>query len=347
MSTQEKITVFYHSPCLDGSTAAWAAYKKWGEEAHYIGINHGDMEDQKKQILSNIDEDMHVIFADYTPPHALMDEIANKVAEITIYDHHASAIRSMEGYKNDKVTTVFDEDRSGAAIVYDELFPKRKRPQVVDLAQMIDLEHSNRKDFFAISAYLDSLPIDHIGEALKSLDDVNELSLEKIIERGQPIRQYLATSIEKALDSMAWTKVSILPGTDPIYVPIINANPQYLGREFSIRLRELAEKSPPGFVALCWYEDKGEVRVSVRTNGIPDAGKVAAHIGSVELKHGHGGGGHSASAAAQFEIDQFNSLFRRFTQQEVFNAHQSTSVVVENPSAEEVGRAPRKRGSAK
>ena len=344
MTNQEKITVFYHAPCLDGSAAAWAAYKKWGDGAQYIGINHASLEATKRLILDNVDEDTHAVFADYTPPRQLMDEIAGRVKAVSVYDHHASAIRAMDGYRNDKVTMVFDEDRSGAAIVYDELFNKRRRPQVVELAQMIDLEQTNRKDFFSIAAYLDSLPIADINEAVESLDKVNDWALEEIIKRGQSIRGYHATAIEKAIDSMVWTKASVLPNTDPVYVPLINANPHHLGREFSIRLRELAEKSPPGFAALSWYEDKGIVRVSVRTNAIPDAGKIAAHIGSKELGYGLGGGGHPASAAAQFTVEQFNKLFPRMTQQDVFKELSERSLVVETPQAEPIETTSKSRG---
>lgn len=346
MPNKEKITVFYHSPCLDGAAAAWSAYKKWGDDAQYVGINHDSLDETKKLILKYADADTHVVFADYTPQRQLMDEIASNVKCVDIYDHHASAIQAMEGYSNDKVNAVFDENRSGAGIVYDALFNKR-RPLLINLIEMIDLEKVDSINFFAIAAYLDSLPIANIGEAVKSFDEVNKVSLDKITQIGQHIRRSNALSIEKAIDSMVWTKVSIVPDTDPIYVPIINANPQYLGREFSIRLRQLAEKNAPGFVALSWYEDKGTVRVSVRTNGIPDAGKVAAHIGSKQLGYGLGGGGHHTSAAAQFTVEQFNKMLPRMTQKEIIKELSEKTLVVENPSAKEIGHQPERKSRAK
>lgn len=349
---QEKVTVFYHSPCLDGAAAAWAAYQKWGDAAQYIGINHDKSENIRDLIMQNIDGDTHVVFADFTPPvnHAddppwkLMDDIADHVKQVTVYDHHHSAIGDMDGYENSKVKLVFDEERSGASIVYNELFPRKKLPQAVELAEMIDLEHASRKDFFSIAAYIDSLPISTITEAVQSFEQVNNQSMDDIIKQGQSIRRYHAISIDKTIASASWTKIQILPNTDAVYVPIINANPHHLGREFNIRLRQLAEKSAPGFVALSWFEDKGLVRVSVRTNGVPDAGKIAAHIGSSGL----GGGGHSNSAAAQFTIDQFNSAFKRLRQEEVVQAitQPAEGFVIDEPEAKQVGRRRSAQGKA-
>src|ERR1700761_8976751 len=101
MADGEKISVFYHAPCLDGAAAAWSAYKKWGDEAQYIGINHGPLEETKKLILDHIDPETHVVFADYAPPRPLMDAIACDAKDVVIYDHHASAIRALKDYHHD------------------------------------------------------------------------------------------------------------------------------------------------------------------------------------------------------------------------------------------------------
>ncbi len=341
-AANEKVTVFYHSPCLDGAAAAWAAHKKWGDSAQYVGINHDKSENIRELIMQNVDEDTHVVFADFTPPvnhkqtpsWQLMDEIADTVKHVSVYDHHASAISDMQGYKNDKVRLVMDESRSGASIVFNELFPRKKMPQAVELAEMIDLEHTHKADFFSIAAYVDSLPIHTVTDAIESFEQVNNTALADIVKQGKSIRRSNAIGIEKTMGSASWTNIQIMPKTAPIYVPVINANPQLLGREFNIRLRELAEKSAPGFMALSWFEDKGVVRVSVRTNGVPDAGKIAAYIGSKGL----GGGGHHNSAAAQFTVDQFNELFKRQTREQVIEAiNQQPPFEIEEPAAKQVG----------
>lgn len=332
-NTSEKVVVFYHHPCLDGAASAWVAHEKWGDNAQYIGINHGDSDYIRDRIIQNIDADTHVVFADYTPPRKLMDEIVEACKDVAIYDHHATAINDMKGYSNKKVKAVFDSGRSGASITYNELFPRKRLPQAVELAEMIDLEQTHKGDYFTVAAYVDSLPIGSLNEAIQSFGQVNNMKLEDIIKQGKSIRRSNAIAIDKTIASAGWTKTQILPGTEPVYIPIINANPQLLGREYNIRLREMAESSAPGFTVLSWFEDKGVVRVSVRTNGVPDAGKVAEHIG----KHGLGGGGHRDSAAAQFTIDEFNKAFHRKTQQQVVDDLANTEMVIDDPAGQKVG----------
>ncbi len=321
----EKVTIFYHDPCLDGAAAAWAAYKKWKDTALYVGINHASIEATQQLIRRNIDGNTLVIFADFSPPRTILDELAAASESIEIYDHHASAIRDLAGYKNEKVSMYMDVGRSGGAILHDALFGNCKRPQVIEHAQMIDLEQTSRRNFFPIAAYYDSLSLSDINEIVASLNDVDKTPLDKIVARGQSIRRSNSTAIEKAMESRVWTKVAILLGTQPVYVPMINTNLQFMGREYSIRLRQLAEATAPGFVAFSWWEDKGIVRLSVRSNGMPDAGQVASHLGNKALGHGLGGGGHPTSAAAQFTVEQFNRMFPRITQQEAVQALQSTA----------------------
>jgi hypothetical protein len=245
---------------------------------------------------------------------------------------------------------VLDESRSGASITYNELFPRKRLPQAIELAEMIDLEQTHKRDFFTVAAYVDSLPINSLNEAIHSCEQINGMRIEDIIQQGRSIRRSNAIAIDKTMDSASWTKVQILPDTNPVYVPVINANPQLLGREYSIRLREMAEKSAPGFTSFSWFEDKGVVRVSVRTNGIPDAGKVASYIG----KFGLGGGGHHDSAAAQFTVEQFNAAFKRETQQQVVANSmnltvESDDMTIEEPQAQQAGRkrASRSKGTGK
>src|SRR5687768_10125587 len=190
--TPEKVVVFYHSPCLDGAAAAWTAHQKWGDNAQYIGINHDKNDTIRDLIFQNVDAETHVVFADFTPPvnhkedppWQLMNDIADAVKKVTVYDHHKSAIEDMEGYSHDKVKLVFDEGRSGASIVYNELFPRKRLPQAVELAEMIDLERASKKDFFSIAAYIDSLPIGTINQAVQSFEQVNTMPMDEIIKQG-------------------------------------------------------------------------------------------------------------------------------------------------------------------
>ena len=39
----KNIVVVYHGDCTDGFSAAWAAWKKFGNKAEYLGIDPGEL----------------------------------------------------------------------------------------------------------------------------------------------------------------------------------------------------------------------------------------------------------------------------------------------------------------
>ena len=313
-----KIAVFYHFPCIDGAAAAWVAYQHWGDDAAYIGVQHGSRELLLKTVDAAVDDGTDVVFADFCPHRELMEYIAERAHSVTIYDHHVSALREMEHFRHPKVRLVLDKQRSGSAIVWDELFANRPRPPAIELVQHVDLEDDSHAHFLPIAAYVDSFDMGDIGnggmaEINAIFATMNGLSADAVVKEGNRLLHAPdhRDAIRKALDSMYWTRLQILPGAVPANVPIVHANIQQLGREFSLRFKDLARDCSSG-VALSWYEDGDIVRVSVRSGGEPDASEVAAHIG----RQGLGGGGHRTSAAAQFTRDQFAQQFRRLTEEE-------------------------------
>lgn len=338
----KKTVVFYHSPCLDGSAAAWMAYKKYGDEATYVGINHDGPDAIKKQILAQIDKNTDVVFADYSPYALIMDEVLDHAGSITIYDHHDMAINKMTEYlrRNDiempngklvtelrgkPVTMVFDRSRSGGVVVHDELFPGTKRPALLDLIQKIDFEHyaipgklrgeKAKDDFFSKAAYLDRIShgASGIKEIVAAFDAAARLSPQELIDRGAEDHQRNKVATEEAVANMQGVRIPVMVEADaePLWVlaPILSANLQQCGREFIARLRELAAEAPARVALSHFVDEKGIHRVSVRTNGFPNASDVAAHLGSRALGNGLGGGGARTSAAAQFNEEQFTHMF--------------------------------------
>lgn len=341
----KKTVVFYHAPCLDGSAAAWMAYKKYGDEATYVGINHDGPDAIKKQILDRIDENTDVVFVDYSPYALIMDDLLDHARSITTYDHHAMAIKKMTEYlstngiempdgplvtelRGKPVTMVFDRSRSGAAIIHDSFFPDEDLPLLLALVQRIDFEQyavgsaKARRNFFSKAAFLDSAALG-AGKDIKAIVATFEcaaaLSENELIARGAEDHQRNAVATEKAVQKMLWAKIPI-PGKEgfapkEMYVPVLAANLQQCGREFIARLRDLAEEKSPGRVALSWFiDDKNIYRVSVRSNGFPSASEVAAYLGDRASGRGLGGGGTPTSAAAQFTMEQFGHMFNFVTE---------------------------------
>ena len=222
-----------------------------------------------------------------------------------------------QNFFHDKVSQHFDNTHSGAWIVYHELAGDKGKapPPVIGLVNDIDLGKTDRDQFFPLAAFVDSFPIKGIGEILDSMNKINATSRDEMIATGSRIQQTLDNNIARALASKKWTKISFAEGIDPVYILIINADIQMLGRKGSLKLQELAENNASG-TALTWFEDctngQDVVRLSVRTGKGLDAGKVAKYL--AEDGHGMSGGGHAQIAAAQFTVEQFNQRFSRVSQ---------------------------------
>ncbi|MCC7260729.1 MAG: hypothetical protein IT567_06825 [Alphaproteobacteria bacterium] len=348
----KKTVVFYHSPCLDGSAAAWMAYKKYGDEATYVGINHDGPDAVRDQILGQIGEnqDVDVVFADYSPYTMIMDEILDHAGSVTIYDHHDMAINRMKDYlhhsgidmpdgtlamelRGKPVTMVFDRSRSGGVIVHDAFFPSTDRPALLELIQKIDFEYyaipgklrgdKAKDDFFSKAAYLDRISREAKGirAIVTAFEEAAKLSPQELIDRGAEDHQRNKAATDDAVAHMHGVRIPVMVEADaePLLVlaPILSANLQQCGREFIARLRELAAEAPARVALSHFVDEKGIHRVSVRTGGTPNASDVAAHLGSRDLGHGLGGGGARTSAAAQFNDEQFTRMFNFISKEDM------------------------------
>ena len=131
--------VIYHDPCLDGFTAAWAAWRRW-PDAEFVGSNYG--------LAAPDVAGKHVLIVDFSYKRADLDALAQLAASIVILDHHKTARDDLEPFARFKdkperftlpvvasmledlkrggypaVCALFDMDRSGARLAWDFCFP--------------------------------------------------------------------------------------------------------------------------------------------------------------------------------------------------------------------------------
>lgn len=99
--------VLYHANCHDGFGAAYAARKRFGEDARYIAVSYGypppDMSDATEIFIVDFSYDPDVIFR------------LAETAQVVVLDHHKTAeekLRQLSGKENPFV--IFDMSRSGA-----------------------------------------------------------------------------------------------------------------------------------------------------------------------------------------------------------------------------------------
>lgn len=305
-------TVFYHHPCLDGSTAAWAVYQKLGDNARYVGLDHSDLPKIEKTITDNVTPETIAMFVDFAPKSEILENIIDKVQGVEIYDHHISAQHDLAAYMDHpKCHIYFDMNRSGAGMAFDIFSSGAERPLFVELVERIDLYKPERFDsaeqFYLVSSYLSSLDVDRPLEQI--LPDINDLAQIKNIDefenKGEPYRQAYRKKIDAVMQDVDMANLAILETAPHCYeVPIAKANINDLGHEFSpVLLNACPHENKMGMV---WeFHSPEVVKVSLRSDGNVDVSKIAEEMGT---RFGMNGGGHKGASAVRFTFDQFKEF---------------------------------------
>lgn len=104
--------ILYHSNCYDGFGAAYAAWKKFGDEAKYIPVSYGFAP-------PDVSEATEVYIVDFSyDPDTILDWAETK--KVVVLDHHKTAKEKLEplvGQENPYVE--FDMNRSGAKMAWE------------------------------------------------------------------------------------------------------------------------------------------------------------------------------------------------------------------------------------
>ena len=81
----EKITkdivILYHGDCNDGFGGAWAAWKKFGNDADYVPLHHG-------LPLPEGLNDKHIFFVDIIPDETTIKKVISNNKSVIAIDHH-------------------------------------------------------------------------------------------------------------------------------------------------------------------------------------------------------------------------------------------------------------------
>lgn len=83
-NSKKKIVVIYHGGCPDGFSGAWAAWKKFGNRAEYIGA-------YDRLALPHKLTDKEVYLIDYTYKPDLVKKLTQDNRRVTAIDHHITA----------------------------------------------------------------------------------------------------------------------------------------------------------------------------------------------------------------------------------------------------------------
>ena len=260
----KNIIVIYHGNCPDGFMAAWACWKKFGDNAEYFPGIYGNKPPKV--------QGKFVYIVDFSYTKEIMLEMQAEADGIKVFDHHKSAEKNLEGLP----FTVFDMERSGCGITWDELHDE-PRPWFLDYVEDRDLWRFALPDSKEINAYLDTIPKEFI-----TWDGLTKMNLDTVVALGQVAWDMKMSYVDAAKkNAMPFT----LHGKDTL---IVNA-PQW---GISELLGTLAEENPQmPFVMGFSLRNDGVFQYSLRSrDGGDDVSEIAEKFG---------GGGHAGAAGFQ------------------------------------------------
>lgn len=270
------IVVMYHGNCPDGFTAAWAAWKKFGDDAEYIPVIWTNQSEQVPPIKNK-----DIYFLDYCPVQEKMDQLVKQNKSVCVIDHHVSR----EAVSKNLSGSVYDISHSGAVLAWKYFHPDKPIPRICLYVEDGDLWSWKIPNSDKILSYIDSKS----GYDFKIWDSIvsdleNDSKRNKYIENGAVVLEY-----ENKLVDIIINDQSQLVNFEGYEVYAVNG-PRYFRSQIGCRLYE---KKPP--FGIVWNYTPTEISVSLRSkkggfNLIPLAAK-------------YGGGGHSSASNFRLSLD--------------------------------------------
>lgn len=257
------IVIVHHGECKDGFGGAWAAWKKFGEKAHYISYRHGDV---PKTDFSGAD----VYFIDLCYPLPELQLVKKANRRIVIIDHHKS--------NADKIAfadeSLYKMEHSGSVLAWMYFHPKTAIPKLLTFIEDTDLGNWKLPHTKEAFAYISAHPYNfkEWSRLAKTFD--NATLRKKAFSEGKLLlaREHgIVEEIAADAEMVEFEGYKCLAANSPMLVTAIGT--------------ELARRMPP--ISIVWSKRGGHHRVSLRSVGEVDVAKIAQK---------YGGGGHKNAA---------------------------------------------------
>lgn len=295
--TTENI-VIYHANCSDGLGAAFACWKKFGgENTAYIPCSYGThwstlIHDNVIPVLSEIE----IFIVDFSFPKEQILDMCMQCKFVTIYDHHDTARQDLFSLQDIRKPTnleiVFDMERSGAGITWDELHGRNTRPHLIDLIEDRDLW----KFEFGHQSKALQLFINETKPSIAQLDDLTEPEiLGEVVASRMSLVAYQAAMVADV------AKEQHVVETELGIISFINA-PYHMASDLGEYVGKVA-----GCDIVCIWRYSPEHRnisMSLRTKS------DTIHCGEICRDH-FNGGGHQKAAGGYLPTFEFFEHFMK------------------------------------
>lgn len=269
------IYVLYHSKCYDGFGAAYAAWKKLGDEGvKYIAVSYGSPPPE-------MPEATNIYIVDFSYPADVLLKLAESGAQVLVIDHHKTAKEALDQVlgAHSNLHTIFNMEKSGALLTWEyfhRYHAENPADQGLPVPAPLLIQHISDRDLWRfkmegtakVHKALVSLPMDF---KLWDLLDVEQL------KKDGEIAERLYTQLVENICESAW--VGEVDGHD---VPMVNTSVAW-----SEVGHELNKQYPEYPFAASFTVFNNQVMWSLRSQGDFDVSAVAKKFG---------GGGHKNAA---------------------------------------------------
>jgi uncharacterized protein len=295
-----KPLVLYHANCADGFGAAFAAWKKLGDDAEYVPVQYGDDSwhhpfDLREQV---IDRDIYILDFSFIRP--VMGQIFQDARRVVWLDHHATAFKE-HGFTTNapgepavtplsKHTIVLDNNKSGAMLAWEYFHPGTEVPMLIRHIDDRDRWQWKMEGTREFSEYLNSMPYTFAN--WHSVDvGIRSGGLEEVKAQGAAILRATQQRIDKAVNGEL-KKVSLAVPEGLTY----NTTGLALNAVNDISEIGNAVAKKSGTFSLSFFIKGDEVICSLRSISPYDVSVIAKH---------YGGGGHAQAAGFKMPIERF------------------------------------------
>lgn len=285
---EKNIYVLYHNNCSDGRAAAYAAYKKFGRDARYLGVNYN-------QPFPNIKfnkEKTEVYVLDFSYSRKVLDEVYQKAKTLVVIDHHKTAFSNLEGAPY----LIYSSENSGCVLAWNYFNPKSPVPMIFLRIEDRDLWKFKLDDSKDIGAYLSSFnDCNFFTFWDQATSDLKKY--RSIVGQGRIIQRIRRSEIDKALKAKYPIFTVEVKGRAYKYV-LANITNRAIVSELG---SELAKRNDVDFSMSYAVLNNGSVMFELRSvNPDVDVSSIASAFG---------GGGHKAAAGFTGKIEDVALIY--------------------------------------
>lgn len=275
-----KVYILHHDDS-DGYCAA-AAFKYFGEkyfnDVEYHAVDYG-------RKLPIMEDNSTVYILDYSISLEELNALVERMDNVLILDHHASALKRLLGHEN----AYIDITRSGAMIAFEYFRQKfglvyHDVPEFVKYVQDQDLGLFKLPDSVEVKNYIYSIPL-----TIQDYYDHFWIDISYMIDRGITITHYVNTLMENAVKNAV---VVVIDGHRCLMI-----NTAILFSDLGSFLFKYMEQFDCQITGAYYRLNDESIKFSLRSNSNFDVSILAEKFG---------GGGHKKAAGFEIPFEHFD-----------------------------------------